>query len=94
MGHILSIPAVVKAKRNEIFLEPEKNLGELIEEYLGTEAKDIYHELLQKDEPDEKDWKEISVDLVRMMEKLLEKSKITRKAVQEVYDEMVNRIQP
>ena len=27
MGHILSIPAVVKAKRNEIFLDPKVNLG-------------------------------------------------------------------
>lgn len=92
MGHILSIPAVVKAKRNEILLEPKENLGELIEEYIGTEAKDIYFEITEAPE-DDKDWQEICFGLATMVEKLLEKGKITRKAVQEVYDDMLNRIQ-
>ena len=94
MGHILSIPAVVKEKRQEIILEPEKNLGELIREYIGTEAEDMYYSFLRNDIREEVE--HYRNDLISIKEdigKLLEKSKVTRKGLQDIYDEICDRLQ-
>lgn len=48
MGTVLRIPAVNKPQRSEIILSPEKDIGELICEYMGVEIADVYHALLEE----------------------------------------------
>ena len=46
MGHIITLPCVIKAKRNETILDPRRDFRYLIEEYMGYEAANLFDEIL------------------------------------------------
>lgn len=89
MGFMLSIPAIVKSKKTEIILEPEKNMGELIQEYMGSQARDIYLELVQKEETEDCSvYRDDLIEVRNKLKKILEKERVSRKAIQELYEEV------
>lgn len=47
MGHIITLPCVVKAKRNETISDLRNDFRYLVEEYMGYEAANVFDEVLK-----------------------------------------------
>lgn len=49
MGRVISIPRNIRRKsETRIILDPENDLREIIDEYLGIEARDLFDEVIEK----------------------------------------------
>lgn len=47
MGTIIEIPAVNRKKQYPIIFDPEEDLKHLIGEYIGTDARLMYEEIIE-----------------------------------------------
>ena len=104
MGHIITTPCVVMGRKNHTILDPEADIKYLIEEYLGSEAVNLYDEVIEgyKEQLEEvlgDDYESIAdgyrnelVSTMNALKEALDKPRLNRKSVETLYNNLYRNL--
>lgn len=104
MGHIITIPCVVEKKQNHTILDPERDFGYLIEQYMGDEARRLYEEIIADYKSEVEavlgdDYESIAdgyrnelVSTMNALKEELDKPRLNRKNVERIYDNLYKNL--
>ena len=91
MAHVITIPAVNKAQRNETMFS-ERDFLLLVDEYMGMEARHYLEELIEGYEEQVKEvlgvadgYRNQLVDTMNALKEELDKPRLNRKNVERIY---------
>lgn len=97
MPHVITIPCVVKGKKNHTIFDQERDFSYLVDEYMGMEARNLFEEIIEgyKDQLKEvlgDDYESIAdgyhnalVDTANSLKEELDKPKLSRKNIETIW---------
>ena len=96
MGCNISIPAVKNSNyRVQTIFNPEDDLRDLIQEYIGTDARDLYDEVLEECKSGEdvlSPYRTKMRSIADSLNTLLGKKHIKKEEIQNIYDDLLRNL--